>query len=259
MLKLISILLLISCISCSSNNSIIKENLTFHVYPNDPESQIKASAMPDLRPESKLMPYRSRFEYLWMNVSAMHQPEKAKRRNEIWNMYPDTTKLIELYLDEFAKDKKLVTYFEETAAPIINPNVKISRTFTEDELMEVASRFFYCDEVFADTTIQSHVCIVINGTEEANWEKDYTLLQTFCYEAIFDDFEKDISLIHESYGVEKQHAVQKYRSTIITLEQYLEDVKLELFERMKNSVDLKKALLEYYELNKGNLAFRILD
>jgi len=258
MLKYLSILLLFFCFSCQSGRSIIKENLIIVVYPNDPDSEIKASAMPELKPDSRLMTYRSRFEFLLMNVSAMHQPENAKRRTEIWNLYPDTSKLKRLYLNEFAKDKKLAGYFKETADPIIDKHEKISKTFTEEELMNVASKFFYCDQVFPDTSVQSHVCIIINGMKETNWEKDYTLLEAFCYEAIFDDFAKDTSLIDQSYDAEKQKAIQRYRSEIIALDLYLEDVKQDLFERMKNSADLKKALLEYYELNESNLAFRII-
>jgi hypothetical protein len=155
------------------------------------------------------------------------------------------------------EDKKLVAYFEETIAPINNPAMKIGKTYSVDELMEVASKFFYCDQVNPDTTVQSHVCIGINGQRETKWKKDYTLLAAFCYEAIFSDFDKDTSQVSEAYGTEKKKSCERFRKNITTLDQYLEEVKLDLFENMKNNVVLKKVLLDYYELNKANLAFRI--
>jgi hypothetical protein len=127
-----------------------------------------------------------------------------------------------------------------------------------DELMEVASKFFYCDKVNPDTSVQSHVCIGINGLKEIKWEKDYTQLAAFCYEAIFTDLDKDNSKIDESYTSEKKLAREKYRKNITTLDKYLEDVKLDLFNRMKNSTTLKEELWAYYELNNNNLSFKIV-
>ena len=123
--------------------------------------------------------------------------------------------------------------------------------------MEVDSKFFNCDLVNPDTTVQSHVCVGINGLREVQWQKDYTLLAAFCYEAIFHDFDRDVSPISEAYDSEKKKACQKYRPHITSLDRYLEDVKLELFERMRNDAVLKKELLDYYESNKDKLAFKL--
>jgi hypothetical protein len=218
-----------------------------------------ASAMPKLRSESKLNQYNRRFEYLLINVPEIHFPQKAERRKEIWDLYPDTTKLKRLYLNEYIHDEKLTNYFDLTKTAICNGNFESKITFNIDELMEVASKFFYCDKVFTDTTIQSHVCIGLNGISEANWSKDYRLLEAFCYEAIFNDLDKDISEIDESYSFEKKEACQKYKSMIVTLDLYLEDVRNELFVSMKNNLVLRTELLEYYEHNKSNLAFKIMN
>ena len=32
-----------------------------------------------------------------------------------------------------------------------------------------------------------HVCIGLNEVKEASWAKDYTLLEAFCFEAIFEN------------------------------------------------------------------------
>ena len=146
MTKFLSILILILCVSCHSKKSIIEENVSIEISVYENEGVKKASAMPVLKSDSELNKYKRRFEYLLMNISEMHQPTGIKERTEIWNLYPDTLKLKQLYLDKFIQDSNLVKYFEETYAPIANPNLEITKTFNQEELMEVASKFFYCDQ-----------------------------------------------------------------------------------------------------------------
>ena len=102
-----------------------------------------------------------------------------------------------------------------------------------------------------------HVCIGINGMKETQWEKDYTLVAAFCFEAIFNDLDNEDSQIRGAYVSEKNESSVQFRKNITTLDKYLEDVKLDLFTRMKNNAILKEELLTYYELNKNNLAFII--
>ena len=245
-------------VSCKSNQSIIKENVVIDVYAYEYEGKIQASAMPELRQDSELTSYNRRFEYLLINVSQIHNQDHSERRKEIWNLYPDTTKLKELYLREYIKDDKLTNYFEITMAAITDTLIVVTSYFTEEELMKVASKFFYCDKVFPDTTVQSHVCVGLNGVSEANWDKDYTLLEAFCYEAIFDDLVSDTSKIEEIYSSEKKEACNQYKTSITSLDRYLIEVRNELFERMKNDPVLKATLLEYYNKNRNNLAFEII-
>ena len=259
MTKYLSILTLIFCISCQNKKSIIEENVSLEISVYEDDGVKKASAMPVFNSNSELSKYKKRFEYLLMNVSEMHQPTGFKERTEIWNLYPDTMKLKRLYLDKFIQDLKLVKYFEETNVPIANPDLKITKTFNQVELMKVASKFFYCDQILPDTIVQSHVCIGINGIKEAKWDRDYTILAAFCYEAIFDDLDKDSSQIDETYSSEKKVACEQFRKNITSLDKYLEDVRLDLFSRMENNAILKQKLLLYYELNKNNLAFKIIN
>ena len=154
--------------------------------------------------------------------------------------------------------KKLVSYFEETAKYIKNSNIPRTTSYTQDELMEVASKFFYCDKVLPDSSIQAHVCVGLNGVKEAKWEKDYTLLQAFCYEGIFNQFDNENSQIWDTFVSEKKKSADQFKMNITSPDQFLNDVKLELFKRMKNNDTLKKELLAYYELNKTNLAFNVV-
>jgi hypothetical protein len=63
----------------------------------------------------------------------------------------------------------------------------------------------------------------------------------------------------KSYSFNKREACLKYKSTLQSLDQYLLDVRKELFTRMKNDSNLRKSLLSYYEQNKDNLPFRIIN
>lgn len=259
MRKYFSILFLISSISCiAQEKSIIRDNIVIDISTYEEKNETKASAMPDLKPGSAFMNYKKRFEYLLINVPEIHTPGKAQERNDIWKLYPDTITLRRLYLDKFIADKKLTGYFEETAKYIKDTTLPRKTSFTQDELMEVASKFFYCDEILPDTSVQAHVCVGLNGIREANWQNDYTLLQAFCYEGIFNQFDNDTSRIWDNFVAEKKKSADKFKLNITLLDQYLQDVKLELFERMKNNETLKKELLSYYEVNRNNLAFKII-
>jgi hypothetical protein len=136
---------------------------------------------------------------------------------------------------------------------------KHQNTYSVDELMEVASKFFYCDQVMPDTSIQARICIGINGLKEVNWEKDYTLLQAFCYEAIFNELDNDESQIWNSFVSKKELTCERFKKDIKSLNAYLEAVKINLFEAMKNDEILKQKLLNYYELNRSNLAFVLIN
>lgn len=245
--------------SCQAKKSIIEEHVTLEISTFEDSGTTKASALPVIKTESSLANYKRRFDYLLMNISAMHQSANAAVRQEIWGLYPDTVKLQERYLQKFIDDKKLVAYFEEMAEPILKPGIEIKKTFTVNELMEVGSMFFYCDALLPDTVVQSHVCIGINGIKEAQFDKDYTLLAAFCFEAIFSDFDKDFSPIDKAYSDEKKMASEKFKKDITTLDKYLLDVRLDLFKRMKSSAVLKKEFLAYYRLNAKNLAFRLSE
>lgn len=209
--------------------------------------------------DGELTPYARRFEYLLMNVPEIFQAGKIKVRDSINSLYPDTVEIRRTYLEAFCSDEKLVNYFEESAAAVTNPDFQREKKYTVDELMEVASKFFYCDEVFPDTTVQMHICIGFNGVSEAKWEEDYTLLAAFCFEAIFDDMYSDSSQIRPTYSSVKEESCEQFRSSITTLDKYLLDVRTDVFSRMKSNATLKERLLAYYELNKSNLAFEIVQ
>jgi hypothetical protein len=244
-------------VSCKNEAAVISDNVEIEIFTYQTGGQTKASAMPKIRSNSKLNKFSRRYDYLLINLAKIHSLKKAKKREKIWCLFPDTIKLKNRYLKEFVKDKKLERYFLVTSNAINNSNFVKKPSFSIDELLDVASKFFFCDQVFSDTSIQSHICIGLNGMNEAKWNKDYLLLEAFCFEAIFNNLDKEYSEIDEAYTFEKKQACEKFKSNITSLETFLNDVKNELFDQMKNNNILKEKLLEYYIQNKKNVAFEM--
>ena len=245
--------------SCQFNRNFIKNEVGIKIYTYQDSNTTKATAMPELKADSELQPYARRFDYLLINVSDIHQSNKFETRNSIWNLYPDTIQLKQKYLNEYSTDKKLKHYFAKTYDAIQPNQSKKKVEYSTEELMEVASKFFYCDSILPDTTVQAHVCIGLTGVKEAKWTKDYTLLEAFCYEAIFNDLDKDSSQVWESFGTIKSKSELLFRKNIQSLPSYLENVKKQVFVQMKNDPILKMILITHYEKNKGNLSIKLIN
>lgn len=241
------------------NQSVIKKYVKIDVYTYESDGLTKMGGMPVFKASHNLKKYARRFEYLLINASAIFQPENRSRIVEIFNIYPNKKEIKRQYLQEFLDDQKLISYFEATLAPFENPALENKEIYSADEVMDVASKFFYCDLITPDTLVQAHVCIGLNGVKEAVWEKDYMLLAAFCFEAIFSNFENQPSAVWASFVAKKEEAGKKYLAEINSLDQYLMDVRNELFEQMKNDAILKNVLLDYYDANKDNLAFSIME
>lgn len=234
----------------------VSDYITINLSGYQENGQTHYSPMPGLKPGTELSDYNWRFEFLMMNIPAIHHSESVTKRQKLFSL-TDSSAIKQEYLKEFQNDPYFVKVFAETMQPLIKPGFKATQTFTEEELMKVASIFFYCDQVNSDTTVQTHVCVGINGFNEMNWERDYTVLAAFCCEAILFDMYQDKSPIDEALSKEKQLSYKTWQREITTLENYLENVKKDVFKRMENNPALKKSLLSYYKRNKSNLAFRI--
>ena len=162
----------------------------------------------------------------------------------------------EIYHQKLEKDTIVLGYLNS----FINPNKFLEKkvTYSKSELMKVASRFFLCDRVNPDTTIYWHVCIGLNGQEEEGWKRDFTLLEAFCFEAIFDGLrsknENKTRFMNNFLKFVKE-AEMDFKN--LSFELMLEKARNEVFMKMENDNDLQILLLEYYKDNKYQLPFRI--
>jgi hypothetical protein len=195
--------------------------------------------------------YKRRFEYVLMNKTS-----NIFRDSTFQSLFPDTTQMSKIYCEKLSKDKLVLGYLNA----FINPNQNRGRRigYTKSELMEVASRFFLCESVNPDTTIFWHVCIGISGQAEAGWVKDFTLLEAFCFEAIFDGLQskdKAKSSFMDNFMSYVKEAELQYKN--LSFELILEKARNDVFKKMEYDTDLERVLLDYYEYTKDKLPFTI--
>lgn len=202
---------------------------------------------------SFMQSYHRRFEYILQNKTEF---------KDLANSYPDTIRINQAYVQRLAINKPFLSYLSQLLEPLNMPNVARLSTFKEDELMLVASRFFLCDQVRPNTTVSWHVCIGLNGMKEANWPQDYTLLEAFCFEAIFDKmFSKNSDENRYMYRFLEavDESTRKRRTSMKDKEQLLEQVKIDVFQTMQSDPILKKHLIDYYNKHAATLPFTIVS
>ncbi len=196
--------------------------------------------------------HKLRFEYILFRNS-----ESYKR---IAEYYPDTNKIRTYYCDSVLSKIQVERYLYSLSPKSIVTWKASKDTFSVRELMEVASKFFYCDAINRkDTSIVSHVCVGINGTKDIQSEKDLTLLEAFSIEAIFKyiDKKKD-PLFYTEFIDFKNNATKQNIHRFDDFDSYLIEIRKLCYEEMQDNTDLKNKLLAYYKRNRNNLNFEII-
>ena len=218
----------------------------------------KAAAMASHSPKSAYSAYKRRFDYIILNAPKIHAPDQAEARKKLFGLYPDTLELKAEYLRLLIMDSTLSTNVLTMMRAIDAKGVvgQPKAQFSKAQFFEVASRFFLIDSISPKGKIQTHICIGINGQQELENTAQFHLLAAFCYEAIFTDFDKEVSVIDEVFEIHHQELSKiilkdKKRNRISFYQQVL-------FQKMASDAVFQEALLKYYELNRDNLAFEIL-
>ncbi|RRB01145.1 hypothetical protein [Larkinella rosea] len=218
-----------------------------------------ASVYPELRQPAQdstavlMQRYHRRFEYILQNKTQF---------NDLADWYPDTVRMNAVYTHRLEASKSFLMYLNQLLKPLITPARGRPITYRTDELMLVASRFFLCDQVRPDTTVSWHVCIGLNGMKEANWPNDYTLLEAFCFEAIFDKmFSKnpEDTRYMNQFLKAVDESTQKRKPFMTGKVHLLEQVRRDVFRAMQSDRILQTHLLSYYHQHAATLPFRILE
>lgn len=224
----------------------------------DYQAKQHASVYPALRRPAKdtigsfMHHHHRRFEYLLQNKTQF---------NDLADWYLDTVRMNDTYAQRLKENNSFLTYVSQFLKPLTMPAKDRQITYQPDELMLVASRFFLCDQVRPDTTVSWHICIGLNGMKEANWQKDYTLLEAFCFEAIFDKMfskNQDETRYMQQFLKAVDESTKKRKPSMTNKEQLLEQVRMDVFGTMQSDPILKKRLLDYYNQQADTLPFTIL-
>jgi len=193
-----------------------------------------------------LVTYKGRFEYILFN--------RLDSLNKYGRLYPDTA-LIQYEFCNYLKNSDKFNYY----LTVLTNSNKSKELYTVKELLKIASRFFMCDKVNkADTSVGWHICIGINGQKELQSAKDYTVLEAFCFEAIFHFLNTQGNASFKDNFKNYVYAVsKKYKAGLISFDDFLLKVKQDCYTLMENDDSLKKALLQYYQSNKESIGFSI--
>lgn len=193
-----------------------------------------------------LVRYKGRFEYILFN--------RLDSLSKWGKLYPDTSQIQKEFCNYLSNNNKIKHYL----SVLSNNNVKKER-YTLPELLKIASRFFMCDKInTADTSVGWHICIGINGQKELQSKRDYTVLEAFCFEAIFYFLNtQDNISFKENFKKYVYNTSLKYKATLTNLDDFLMSVKQDCYTLMENDPELKKALLKYYHTNRHSIGLVI--
>lgn len=192
-----------------------------------------------------ILKHANRFQYIIYN--------RLDSLNRYSQLFPDSVAIQNLFCSNIRK-KKINNYFRVLAGHSQEPEI-----YTKGEMMRIASRFFLCDRVNeSDTTIGYHICIGINGQEELQSERDYTTLEAFCFEAIFDSYKDGRPQFTENFNRYIENSSIRRKRNFKDFKSFLESVKEDCFTEMEDDDTLKKSLLDFYNLNKNNISIEII-
>ncbi len=183
----------------------------------------------------------------------------ALKFNKIAENYPDTIKIHQTFCDSIINQKNTQYYLGSLTPKSLLKRTISKDTFSMKEIMLVASKFFYCDKINRkDTSIQSHICIGINGQNEFKSERDLTVIEAYCYEVIFHYLIKknDPKFYTEFYKF-KGALIKEKKSEFVDFDSHLLLIRKLCYSEMENNVDLENKLKEYYNKNRNNLNFTI--
>lgn len=205
-----------------------------------------------LRPDSLaafMKAHYNRFSYLLWN--------KLGNIDPVAEWYPDTVMMDSLMCGIIQKNTLFQVYVSNLLPPRYRMFNMAPDTFTVDDLMFVASHFFYCLEIVeSDTTVLSHVCVNLKDQEFIPFKRDVTLLEAFAFEGIFHALmREDHSRFHANFQRYINESRDRYKDTAGDLDELLIKVRHECFALMETDEDLKESLLQYYRQNRNNLHF----
>lgn len=194
--------------------------------------------------------YPRRFRYLLSKTAFQNKYEKY---------YPDTNRINRLYTDELKNNSSFMTAFATLSTPFFKNDFQ-RQVYTKTELMQVAARFFYCDGLNPDSSIRSFICINLNGVRNAAFKKDMTLIEAFCFEAIFENYYDAVGKPRAFVTAFKQYirdAEKKHKHLLPFAEQYVRSIRNDCFDAMEKNTGLMEVLLNYWQTNREGLAFDI--
>ncbi len=208
---------------------------------------------PDLNKSSESPGFRFvkmhflRFQYVLMNMDSVKFALARMNTDK-----PDSITINRRYCGYLKRNVKFNNYFRQLANR--EWNTQPLEKFAREEMMKIASRFFMWDDVRrSDTSISGHICIGINGISQLKKDRDYLVLEAFCFDAIAFNIQK-LAKIFNWYGhLYSRQAKKNFQS----FESFVDTVKTKTFESMEKDSKVREILLDFYNKNKQSFGFDI--
>ncbi|RYE00473.1 MAG: hypothetical protein EOP54_00190 [Sphingobacteriales bacterium] len=190
--------------------------------------------------------FHRRFEYILFN-------KIDYAAAGLYKHLKDTAEMNRRFCTLLKDDKEINNYF----ASLSNELQGQKEAYTTTEMMQVAARFFWLDHQTQEGWIYYN-CIGNNGQKESRYEKDYSVLEAFCFEAIFSYLDKRrtprFSIAARKYLDEIERTVpqtdRQDTAVLFTARQ-------SLYRKMEQDADLQQALLRYYHKYGNTFGFRL--
>lgn len=190
--------------------------------------------------------FHHRFDYILINKVNVEGAD-------LYNMRNDTAALNRRFCELFTQQKELSGYFDVLS----NTPTGAKQMFTVAEMMRVAARFFRLESKESGRWTY-YTCIGNNGQKEIVYERDYSVLEAFCFEAIFSylDQEKSprFSIAADNYfdAIKRVTPEADRQDTAIIL-----SARKSLYHKMEQDAALQDALLRYYRKYGNTFGFRL--
>lgn len=226
----------------NEEGSGMNKNVYFNIY-------VKGTKKSEF--ERFLSSHDTRFKYLIL--------QNSRKLQKIQLLYPDTASISTKFCKEIIESDSVQEYFNALTPKNIVKWESKSESFTIKEMLEVASKFFYCDGINkTDTTIKFKICIGVNGRKADNSSKDVLLLEAFSIEAILYYLSKNRTpgFLNDFQNILRTQAIEK-RKEFKDFDSFLFEMRQICYLKMQENIDLEKKLLKYYESNRSNLNFKI--
>lgn len=192
--------------------------------------------------------FHRRFDYILINKVNVEGADLYKMRN-------DTAALNRRFCELFTQQKELSGYFDVLS----NAQTETKQMFTITEMMQVAARFFWLENKESRGWTY-YTCIGNNGQKESAYQRDYTVLEAFCFEAIFSYLDRRKSprfyiAADKYFDAIKQGTPEADRQeTAVIL-----SARQNLYQKMEQDAELRQALLRYYRRYGNTFGFGLSD
>lgn len=198
-----------------------------------------------------LKKHKNRYDYLlWRSIDSL---------NKYKSNYPDTNKIDILFCNTLNSNIKFLDNYK-----LITPQKFVSKynpqkSFSVNDFMFVASKFFYCSKVNRkDTSISIQICVGLNGHRNRQSDTDLKGLEAFSFESVFWYItKKKKPQFYADFILNVKNSIKERKKNFTTFDNLLSEVRNDCYELMSKNENLKKDILKYYTKNKSSVNFKI--